>query len=301
MAERKGAIPAWKAFALRLAAKMLSPDSLLNLLFKFGLKDMDGFFCNFSGGNQGVQLVGQEIAKVCGSAHFLYNADMSPAAVRAIIRGPQTEDEKRLVSSFLNTTVHDKENNYRSFLTALHRSGTSGRKVLLFGTPYLLKELCEKAKNLGLDLRLKKGSQVVFGGGWKSFEGERIGEEELLNMIRETFGIRKEAVTEGYSMTEIQCLMMRCTSGRYHVPPYLSTVILDPEFVPKQGNDVSGILAVLDPFAWCYPGFLITGDSVRLIDEPCPCGRPGPAIISIERTPGREVKGCGGIMAKVNA
>ena len=102
-------------------------------------------------------------------------------------------------------------------------------------------------------------------------------------------------------MTEIQGLMLRCPEGRYHVPPHLEAVALDQELKPVYGEDVSGTLGIVDPFAESYPGFLITGDYVRLVKTPCPCGRSGPAIISIARSPGREVKGCGGIMAKINA
>ena len=58
----------------------------------------------------------------------------------------------------------------------------------------------------------------------------------------------------------------------------------------------------LDPFAICYPGFLITGDLVDLVFDECPCGRKGYALEGeIRRAPGKEVKGCGGIMASVKA
>ena len=56
-------------------------------------------------------------------------------------------------------------------------------------------------------------------------------------------------------------------------------------------------------FQWAvsYPGFLITGDNVHRTSSPCPCGLDGDTLLSVGRAAGAEVKGCGGIMASVNA
>ncbi|MBU2488147.1 MAG: hypothetical protein KKA60_02025 [Proteobacteria bacterium] len=296
----RGVLPGWKAFLARGLARFLSPERLLDAFFKVGLRDFDGFFCNFSGGNQGIQLVGQKIGAMCGKAHFLYDTRMSATAVRAIVRGPATENDARLMEEFLATTVHDKEANYERLIREMRDSARRGRKCILFGTPYLLLEICERVAAGGA-LKLPKGSNVVFGGGWKSFTGERIPEAELLAVLSETFGIEPMAVCEGYSMTEIQALMLKCPHGLYHVPPHLEVVLLDEGLNAMDETSTTGILGVLDPFAGSYPGFLVTGDSVRMASGPCACGRPGLAIAQVERSPGREVKGCGGIMAKVNA
>ena len=66
---------------------------------------------------------------------------------------------------------------------------------------------------------------------------------------------------------------------------------------PIEGDDIYGALGFLDPFAICYPGFIITGDNVRRRNDSCPCGAIGMTISDIGRVAGREVKGCGGIMA----
>ena len=303
MAEQ-GLVPAWKHSLMKLLVRKISPDTFLKLADRFGklfLRDFDGYFCNFSGGNQGIQLVGQEIGKYCGSSFFLYDLTLSPAAVRGIIRGARSAEEQRLADEFLTATVLKKEENYDRMIAALQQSVRRGRKVIIFGTPYLLLEICQKIKARNITLKVRKGSGIIFGGGWKSFDGKRIPESELIGLLSDTFGLEEKYVAEGYSMTEIHGLMVRCSHKHYHVPPHFETVILDEALQPRQGDDIYGTLAIIDPFAESYPGFLITGDSVRRVNAPCPCGRSGPMILSIERSPGREVKGCGGIMAKINA
>jgi len=89
---------------------------------------------------------------------------------------------------------------------------------------------------------------------------------------------------------------------RFHVPPLLEPLVFDESLMPLSGNDLKGIFGFLDPFALSYPGFLITGDQVELVYGDCPCGRKGYALKGeIRRAPGKEVKGCGGIMASVKA
>jgi hypothetical protein len=297
----RGLLPGWKFALLKLLAARLAPAPYAALIRRVGLRSLDGYLLNFSGGNQGVQLVGQELAKLTRAAHFLYEKKMSAAAVRAIIRGPRTPDERKLADEFLDTTVRRKTQSYERIVRLLEQSVARGHKLMLFGTPALMMELCQVMERRGLRLQLPDGSAVAYGGGWKSLSGNRVSEEELVALIGRTFGVTPNAVSDGYSMTEINGLMQKCPHGRYHVPPFLEPIVYDEDLSPRRGLDVRGTLGFVDPFALSYPGFVLTGDNVRLLRTPCACGLPGPAILRIERSPGKDVKGCGGIMATVNA
>jgi hypothetical protein len=85
------------------------------------------------------------------------------------------------------------------------------------------------------------------------------------------------------------------------IPPLIEPVILDEEWAPIEGRDVRGVFGFLDTLAVAYPGFIVSGDEVHLVDGDCPCGLTGPAVIEIGRARAREVKGCGGIMSSVAA
>ena len=53
-------------------------------------------------------------------------------------------------------------------------------------------------------------------------------------------------------------------------------------------------VAVLDPFANSYPGFVATGDLVTLAADPCACGLSGQSLQGeIRRAPGAAERGCG--------
>jgi hypothetical protein len=290
-----------KAPLAALAGRTLSPARFMQIFARLGLLDFDGIFLNFRGGNQGIQLVGQELAKRVRRAHFLYPTEISATALRTLTRGQGSEKERAKTDAFLDATVRRKEENYDRMLAATRAAIDEGQRVMVFGAPFLVKELCERVLASGEKLTLPEGSIVGYGGGWKTFDGAKLDEAALLELIERATGVKKQFVIEAYSMTEIGAIMMKCEEGRFHVPPHLETVILNDALEPVADRDAAGILGVMDPFAVSYPGFLITGDNVHRVSGACPCGIGGDTLLKVGRAPGAEVKGCGGIMATVNA
>jgi hypothetical protein len=298
---RLGVVGRVKGFAAQLAGRVLSPARFHQLVDRAGLRDFDGIFLNFSGGNQGIQLVGQQLAQRVRTATFLYPLPISATALRTLARGNPNAVERAHTEAFLDATVRKKAANYTRVLDATRLAVRAGQRVLVFGAPYLVKELCDRIVASGERVALPPGSIVGYGGGWKSFDGERLSEPALVDLIDRALGVRPPFIVEAYSMTEIGALMMKCARGRFHVPPHLETILLDAALDPVPGDDAAGILAVMDPFATSYPGFLITGDAVHRTRRPCECGIAGETFLSVGRAAGAELKGCGGIMATVNA
>lgn len=298
---RLGVVGRLKGTAARLAGRMLSPSRFHSIVERVGLRDFDGVFLNFAGGNQGIQLVGQQLANRVRRATFLYPIDISATALRTLARGNPNAVERAQTEAFLDATVRKKDENYARALAAARTALHDRQRVLVFGAPYLVKELCERILASGERLVLPPGSIVGYGGGWKSFDGQRLSEAALVQLIERATGVTPPFIVEAYSMTEIGALMMKCAHGRFHVPPHLETILLDAALEPITGDDAAGILAVMDPFAVSYPGFLITGDAVHRTRRPCECGLAGDTFLSVGRAAGAEIKGCGGIMATVNA
>jgi hypothetical protein len=83
----------------------------------------------------------------------------------------------------------------------------------------------------------------------------------------------------------------------------LEPILFDETLTPLPADhEGAGTFGFMDPTAQSYPGFLITGDRVHLTRDLCPCGLTGPTLAGeVRRAPGREVRGCGGILATVRA
>jgi hypothetical protein len=283
----------WEAYRVN------GPSYLMHQVQRLGLDlaAMDGAVLGFRGGRMGIQRAGVEISRYIADVTYLYDHEIRAETVRALLaaRAPAPDAPPGVLSP-------GPDEAYRRFLAALRRATLRGRALWLFGAPYQVARLCALVQATGAPA-LAAGSVVTLGGGWKSFEGERIEHRALGALIEETLGVPAERLLEAYAMVELNTPLMRCRHGRYHVPPILEPWLFDEALQPlAPGDDVTGTFGFMDPTATSFPAFLVTGDEVRLVRAPCPCGLVGPALVGeVRRAPGREVRGCGGILATVRA
>jgi len=285
----------------RLASRFLSPEAFARTSRQMGASDYDAVFLDFSQGHTGNQTLEQELAPLFRAHTFLYETTLSPSVLRLATRGPKTEEDQIQLSVLQEVVVGLKEQNYVRVIDSLKRSTDEGQKIFIFGTTHQYKELCDTIAGHAEKIRLKEGSLLLFGGGWKSFTGEKIQRDQLITLMSESLGLPGERILEGYSMTEISAFMLRCEYGRFHIPPFIEPAIFDEELELIEGVDLRGVFGFLDPFATAYPGFIISGDEVHYVEGECPCGLTGAAVTEIGRARYREVKGCGGIMASLAA
>jgi hypothetical protein len=266
-------------------------------------ENFDSMSLSFKGGNMGVGLVGQRLSRYAKNSYFLYEAEISPDVLKVMRKEKPTPEEKKALDDYYDMILSHAGENFDRIIGNIFESTLAGkRKVKIFGAPFQMKQLCERMIKTGRTIQVLPQSTLSFGGGWKTFEGEKIDRDDLIRMIREALGVEEKYIFEGYSMTEMNVSLMRCPGGRYHIPPLVQAVVYDAALQPLKGKDITGTFGYLDPFATSYPGFIITGDQIRLVDEACSCGRRGPAIVGeVSRAPGREVKGCGGIMSAMKA
>lgn len=263
---------------------------------EMNMTDFDSVSLSFKGGHTAIGLVGQRVSKLAINTYYLFDAEPSPDALRILRKGPSNEDEKRVLEDNYRLILSKTDENYERITKNIFQStGEGQRSVKIYGAPYQLKQLCERMISSGNALKLLPKSTVSYGGGWKTFEGEKIERAKLIELIKEAFGVEDKYIFEGYSMSEMNVSLMRCVEGRYHIPPLIEPIIYDNALLPMKGNTLTGCFGYLDPFATSYPGFIVSGDEVDLVVEKCPCGRIGPAIVGeVRRAPSLEAKGCGG-------
>ena len=98
-------------------------------------------------------------------------------------------------------------------------------------------------------------------------------------------------------MSECSSVFLSCEGHYKHIPPTIIPLVLNEELNPI-GYNKFGRFAFIDPIPKSYPGFIITGDKVKLMEK-CPvCKREGPVLdIEVSRLPGVEGRGCAAVMA----
>ena len=147
-------------------------------------------------------------------------------------------------------------------------------------------------KRSGHRLHLEHGF-LIHGGGWKKLTKEAVSAEKFRDGLREVCGILD--VRNYYGMAEqTGCIYMECECGHLHVSSYSDVLIRNMEDFSCCKNGTEGVIQVLTPMAWSYPGHsVLTEDKGMIVGEDdCPCGRKGKYIKITGRIPKAEIRGC---------
>jgi hypothetical protein len=170
----------------------------------------------------------------------------------------------------------------------------AGDNMTLVGAPFLILSVIKRLQAQGRRLDLGENAGIATGGGWKVYETERIPSAEFRRLANEVLGILPTRCLDVYGMVEGNGWMVHCPEGHYlHVPTsYFRPLVVNDDLKPV-GYGEWGRFAFLDGAALSYPGFILTGDVVRLLAH-CPvCDRPGPVLEpEIRRASGEEMRGC---------
>ena len=174
----------------------------------------------------------------------------------------------------------------------LHEQGEE--KVLLFGAPFILHRVMERLKKAGRRFAFGERGWVGTAGGWKAFEGARIPLADFRAQVEEVLGIPGKYCLDMYAMVESNACLLHCPEGHYlHAPhSFFRPMVLGGDNRPLPHGEW-GRFAFLDAAAFSYPGFIASGDRVRMLER-CPaCDRPGPVLDpEVRRMAGAEARGC---------
>jgi hypothetical protein len=160
--------------------------------------------------------------------------------------------------------------------------------------PALCYAFMDFLESAGKRFEFGERGMVFTGGGWKTLGNGQIPRETFRKRVEEMLGIPETHCLDGYGMVELNSYLPTCPEGHYfHIPyTWVMPLALDANLEPI-GYGEWGRFAFLDATAYSYPGFVMTGDRVRM-REHCPaCDRPGPVLEpGIERLSSEEMRGC---------
>ncbi|MEM2935134.1 MAG: hypothetical protein QXF32_02080 [Candidatus Thermoplasmatota archaeon] len=185
----------------------------------------------------------------------------------------------------------------------LRKKEKEKKKIALVGLPFLINFVIEELEESGETFDFGENGAVLTGGGWKIYEGKRMPVKEFMEKIEKFFGIPPENCLDLYGMVEGNGWMVHCREGHYlHIPKsYYHVMVLD-----ENGEEVEygekGRFAFLDGLAFSYPGFIISGDEVRMLEKCSVCERNSQVLEpEVNRAKGEELRGCAEEMRRVFA
>jgi long-chain-fatty-acid---luciferin-component ligase len=188
-----------------------------------------------------------------------------------------------------------------SFVNKLSELLDTGLPGIIWSPPFLIYTLVAFVKENNIRLELGPNWKIELGGGWKLIDERPLSEEELRTLVSQTLGIPPENIYDKYGSTEcLDLCALSCEGGYKHIPhSVLHPLVLNEDMEPAD-DGAWGRFGFLNPLIRSYPGFVITGDRVRM-HKRCPaCERRGPVLDSlISRMPDAEDRGCANIVREI--
>lgn len=226
--------------------------------------------------------------------HFLTDRALNMQIVKLMSTG-QAEGLKQKLE--LKLLMKAMAKGQYTLLNLLQNLEKKKEQVILLSFPFQVWDLMDIMEKEGVTLNLgETNSFMVTAGGWKIYAHKKVTEEEFAKRVEKIFGIPKENYRDAYGMSEMNGLALSC-EGRYkHLTDWIYPMTLDDDMEPV-GFGEWGRFAFLDPAGYGYPGFIISGDRVKLLEK-CPkCNKTGVVLESeITRMGGAESRGCGNLM-----
>lgn len=145
----------------------------------------------------------------------------------------------------------------------------AGQRVFALGITSLFYPIARQGLDEGVRGAFGPGSTVMGGGGAKG----TVLPGDADQVIADFFGV--ERVRGGYGMTEQNSFLTTCEANRFHVPPWVTVLVLDPDSgqpLPRKGVQ-TGRAAFFDPTHDGGWGGIVSGDRISVDHAPCPCGR----------------------------
>jgi hypothetical protein len=220
--------------------------------------------------------------------------------IRLRMRGPRSSKEKIMNYFIKKMLPRIEKNSIKGIVSNLEAN--RGKRVVFMGPPFLIINTAKYVLEHGIDAKIGEDSFFASTGG---FKGRSIVSRDKMNdLIQEAFGLDPKRYIDLYGMTESNSIMVDCLEGNNkHIPPWMEVILFDEhmEPIPPEGK-VTGNYAFLEPSSKSFPGFITTGDKIKVDYDGCPaCDKKTPILLSIERLPRLESRGCSGVLAKTVA
>lgn len=232
--------------------------------------------------------------------HFGITRELSTKIIQALTQVNQRDFIRKIKSNIINYfAISEQNKNLEKIIDILDKSEKKDEIIGIGGAPFFIEMLFSKIEERNLKFDFGEG-MVVTAGGWKLFTGVAISEERFRSRVNKLLGIPEENCRDIYGMVECNALNVSCEGHYKHIPySVIYPMVLDEESEPVDYGEY-GRFAFLDPLANSYPGFIMSGDKVKLLQQ-CPiCDRPGPVICrDVSRLGGIQDRGCGAVLARM--
>lgn len=146
----------------------------------------------------------------------------------------------------------------------------------------------------GIRIKLKKGSKIMLGGGWKQHYSEKVDKQTFYQLAERVLGIQDKDIIEFFGAVEHPILYCDCKHHHFHIPRYGRVVIRDVDTLKPLPMGQVGLLNLLTPMVYATPMLSVMTDDLAVLrdGETCACGLKSPYVEIVGRVGLHDIKTC---------
>lgn len=179
-------------------------------------------------------------------------------------------------------------------IDAILKKGAQNAPIRFMGFPSYTYFVMKLMDSRGQSVKLKKGSKILLGGGWKQFYTEQVDKKTFYDLAWKVLGVPEEDVVEFFGAVEHPILYCDCKNHRFHIPIYGRVAIRDVETLEPLGMDQVGLVNLMTPMVKATPIISVMTDDLGVIRDgsDCGCGITSPYLEIIGRVGMKDIKTC---------
>lgn len=179
-------------------------------------------------------------------------------------------------------------------IAAARRAAASRFPARLLGFPSYTYFMLKRMEERGIALRLRPGSRIMLGGGWKQFYSEQVDKTTLYALAERVLGIQERDIVEFFGAAEHPILYCDCPRHHFHVPAYSRVIIRDVRTLEPVPNGTPGLVNLITPMVRATPVLSVITDDLGVLHDgaSCGCGIAAPYLELLGRVGLKDIKTC---------
>ena len=168
---------------------------------------------------------------------------------------------------------------------ALERFSRSKFPTRIIGFPSYLWFGLKRMEELGLKVKLPKGSRIILAGGWKQHYAQQVDKRTLYQLSEQVLGIPEGNVNELFGAVEHPVFYNACQNHHFHIPIYGRCLIRDPDTMEPLPMGETGLINLISPLMTATPTLSVMTDDLGYLTpgEACGCGIESPYLTILGR------------------
>ena len=177
---------------------------------------------------------------------------------------------------------------------ALKRLESSPFPTRVIGFPSYLWFGLRRMEELGLQVRLPRGSRIILAGGWKQHAAQEVDKKTLYALVEKVLGVPEGNVNELFGAVEHPVFYNTCEHHHFHIPIYGRVIIRDPDTLEPLPMGQVGLVNLISPLMTATPTLSVMTDDLGYLTpgEDCPCGKKSPYLTILGRVGMSDIQTC---------